>query len=276
MASASHVIEVTESQFEEAVLARSRELPVVVDFWAEWCAPCRMLGPIIEREVAALGGRVLLAKVDADQAPGLGQRYGVRGIPAVMAFRNGEVVADFVGARDAGFVRTWLAQLAPSPSKQALEAATTDEALEALLADAEVGVAARLRLAERRLAAGRATEAATLLEAVPRRGDEGERAELLLKSIAFAVDAEAYGGEAKAREALAANPKDLDAQWALASALAAKGELGAALEGFLEVVTRKRAYREDGARKAMLVLFERLGAQHELTREYRRRLQVVL
>jgi putative thioredoxin len=276
MSPSSSVQDVSEAQFDTAVLARSRELPVVVDFWAEWCAPCRMLGPILEREVEALGGRVLLAKVDADQAPGLGQRYGVRGIPAVMAFRNGEVVADFVGARDAAFVRGWLAGLAPSPAKQALEAAKTDADLEALLADAEVGTAARLALAERHLAAGRATEAATLLEVVPRRGAEGERADALLKAVAFARDAEAFGGEAKAREVLADAPGDLDARWALASALAAKGDVAGALEAFLEVVTVKRAYRDDGARKAMLVLFERLGPQHELTREFRRRLQVVL
>lgn len=276
MSPSSFVQDVSEAQFDTAVLARSRELPVVVDFWAEWCAPCRMLGPILEREVDALGGRVLLAKVDADQAPGLGQRYGVRGIPAVMAFRNGEVVADFVGARDAGFVRGWLAGLAPSPAKQALEAAKTDADLEALLGDAEVGTAARLALAERHLAAGRATEAAALLEAVPRRGAEGDRADTLLKAVAFARDAEAFGGEAKAREVLAATPGDLDARWALASALAAKGDVAGALEAFLEVVTVKRAYRDDGARKAMLVLFERLGPQHELTRDFRRRLQVVL
>lgn len=276
MSPSSSVQDVSEAQFDTAVLARSRELPVVVDFWAEWCAPCRMLGPILEREVEALGGRVLLAKVDADQAPGLGQRYGVRGIPAVMAFRNGEVVADFVGARDAAFVRGWLAGLAPSPAKQALEAAKTDADLEALLADAEVGTAARLALAERHLAAGRATEAATLLEVVPRRGAEGDRADALLKAVAFARDAEAFGGEAKAREVLADAPGDLDARWALASALAAKGDVAGALEAFLEVVTVKRAYRDDGARKAMLVLFERLGPQHELTREFRRRLQVVL
>lgn len=276
MSPSSFVQDVSEAQFDTAVLARSHELPVVVDFWAEWCAPCRMLGPILEREVEALGGRVLLAKVDADQAPGLGQRYGVRGIPAVMAFRNGEVVADFVGARDAGFVRGWLAGLAPSPAKQALEAAKTDADLEALLADVEVGTAARLALAERHLAAGRATEAVALLEAVPRRGAEGERADALLKAVAFARDAEAFGGEAKAREVLAATPGDLDARWALASALAAKGDAAGALEAFLEVVTVKRAYRDDGARKAMLVLFERLGPQHELTRDFRRRLQVVL
>ncbi len=276
MAMSAFVREIPEAEFETAVLARSREVPVVVDFWAAWCAPCRMLGPTLEREVDALGGRVELAKVDVDQAQALSQRFGVRGIPAVMAFRNGEVVADFVGARDAAFVKGWLAGLAPSAAQQALQAAATDEALEALLEDAEVGTGARLRLAERRLAQGRAHDAAALLEAVPRRGKDGERADALLQSVAFARDAEAFGGEAKAREVLAAAPADLDARWALASALAAKGDLPGALEAFLAVVTKKRAYRDDGARKAMLVLFERLGAQHEVTRDFRRRLQVVL
>jgi putative thioredoxin len=276
MQMARFVHDVTEADFEAAVLARSREVPVVVDFWAAWCAPCRMLGPTLEREVEALGGRVELAKVDVDQAQGLSSRFGVQGIPAVMAFRDGKVVADFVGARDAAFVRSWLAGLAPSPAKQALAAARTEEALEALLGDAEVGVAARLKLAEMKLASGRAQEAAALLEAVPPRGEDGERAAALLASVAFARDAAAYGGEAKAREALARSPGDLDARWALASALAAKGDIAGALESFLELVAKKRSYRDDGARKAMVALFERLGPQHELTREYRRRLQVVL
>lgn len=272
----TNVRDVSEAEFETAVLARSREVPVVVDFWAAWCAPCRMLGPTLEREVEALGGRVELAKVDVDQAQGLGARFGVQGIPAVMAFRDGAVVADFVGARDASFVRTWLAGLAPSEAQKALAAATTEEQLEALLADAEVGGRATLRLAELHLEAGRAQAAAALLEKVPRRGAEGERAETLAKLVAFAVDAEASGGEAKARATLAATPDDAEANFALGSALAARGDSAGALEAFLAVVTKSRKFRDDAGRKAMVTLFERLGPQHELTREYRRRLQVVL
>src|SRR4249920_22161 len=117
---AATVKSVNESGFEADVIARSREVPVVVDFWAAWCAPCRTLGPILEREVAALGGRVELVKVDTDANPKLAARYEIRGIPAVKAFTMGDVAREFVGVQSADFLRRWLAELAPSPGRQAL------------------------------------------------------------------------------------------------------------------------------------------------------------
>jgi len=271
-----HVHDVSESQFEAAVLARSREVPVVVDFWAAWCAPCRMLGPTLEREVEALGGRVELAKVDVDQAQALAGRYGVQGIPAVMAFRDGQKVDEFVGARDAGFVKRWLAGLAPSEAAKRLAAAKTDAELEALAGDPEVGSAAALRLAEAKLAKGEARAALEWLGRVDPRAKEAAAAEALKAQASLAVEAEAFGGEDKARAVLAEKPEDLDAHYALASVLAAKGDVAGALEHFLAVVSKSRKYRDDGARKAMVMLFDRLGSAHELTREYRRKLQIVL
>jgi putative thioredoxin len=272
----SYVKDVLEAQFDAAVLARSRELPVVVDFWAEWCAPCRMLGPVLEREVNALGGKVELAKVNVDHAQGLADRYGVQGIPAVMAFRDGQKVDEFVGARDAGFVKRWLGRLVPSEAAKRLSKAQTEADFEALLEDAEVGGKAALKLAEKKLAAGKAAEALALLDRVDPRSAEAAAADALRTQAAFVLDAAAYGGEAKARAALAANPDDLDARWALASALAAKGDFAGALEEFLALVTKSRKYKDDGARKAMLALFDRLGSSSETTREFRRRLQLAL
>jgi putative thioredoxin len=272
----AYVRDVSEAQFDAAVLARSREVPVVVDFWAEWCAPCRMLGPILEREVNALGGRVELAKVDVDRAQALAGLCGVQGIPAVMAFRDGQKVDEFVGARDAGFVKRWLAGRAPSEAAKRLAAATTEAELEALVGDAEVGGQAVLRLAERKLAQGEAAAALAWLEKLAPGSKEAQAAEPLRAQVALAVEAEAYGGEAKARAVLAEKPDDLDARYALGSALAAKGDAAGALEAFLAVVTKNRKFKDDGARKAMVALFDRLGSAHELTREYRRRLQVVL
>src|SRR4051812_46058304 len=100
--------DVGEADFQKEVLARSAERPVVVDFWAPWCAPCRVLGPIIEAEVAATGGGVELVKINTDENPQLAASFGIQGIPAVKAFRDGEVVAEFVGAQPATFIRTWL------------------------------------------------------------------------------------------------------------------------------------------------------------------------
>lgn len=272
----AHVFDASESDFEFRVLARSREVPVVVDFWASWCAPCRMLGPTLEREVEALGGRVELVKVDVDANQGLAGRFRVQGIPAVMAFRDGEVVDDFTGARDAGFVRRWLAGLSPSPAQQALAAAQTVEALRALVDDGEVGDAARLRLAARLLETGDAEGALASLAPLTAGRASFDAAEALRQRAGTLLDAARFGGEAAARKAVEANPKDLDARWALAAALSAKGEHRAALEEYLELVRQKRSYREDGARKAMVALFETLGGAHPLVQEYRRKLQVVL
>jgi putative thioredoxin len=126
--------DVDEASFEDAVVARSHERPVVVDFWAEWCAPCRMLGPVLEREVEALDGQVELAKVDTDANPALASRYGIRGIPAVKAFRNGHVVSEFVGALPPERVRDFLAALTePGELERLLAEEETDPAVAAAL-----------------------------------------------------------------------------------------------------------------------------------------------
>jgi putative thioredoxin len=147
-------MDVTEATWKQDVLERSRELPVVVDFWAEWCGPCRVLGPVLEREAAVRDGQLALVKVDVDANPALAAEYGIRGIPAVKAFRDGRVVNDFVGARAAPFVADFLDSLSqPTEAErlvaelresgdlpdvlEALDAGDTERALELLLAHAE-------------------------------------------------------------------------------------------------------------------------------------------
>ena len=115
-------MDVTGDTWETEVVERSAELPVVVDFWAEWCGPCRMLGPVLEREVAEREGKVALAKVDVDADQELARRYGIQGIPAVKAFRNGEVVAEFVGARSAPAVADFLDELTAPPARERIVA----------------------------------------------------------------------------------------------------------------------------------------------------------
>jgi putative thioredoxin len=128
-------VDATEATFEGTVLERSHERPVVVDFWAEWCGPCRALGPVLEREVEALGGAVELVKVDVDANQALAQRYGIRGIPAVKAFRSGHVVDEFVGALPPPAVHEFLARLAAPPAAERLAAELREQG-EGEIADA--------------------------------------------------------------------------------------------------------------------------------------------
>lgn len=282
--SLSPVNDVGTAEFQNAVVARSQSVPVVVDFWAPWCGPCRTLGPVLEREVAALAGRVVLVKVNTDENPDLSRTFAIQSIPAVKAFRNGEVVSEFVGAKPAGAIRQWLAELAPSADVQTVERAEqllaagkpaqAEPLLRALLASLEVHDRARVALARALLDQGQPREVEDVLAGVDPRSSSAERIPSLRRCLAFSADALAFGGEAAARAALARDPGDLDARWALASAHAARADFVRALDEFLELVSRSRKYREDGARLAMLAIFEQLG-ESDVTREYRRRLQIV-
>jgi putative thioredoxin len=289
----AHVKDVPEEGFDAEVLARSHEVPVVVDFWAPWCGPCRVLGPVLEREVAALGGRVELAKVNTDAAPALSARYEIRGIPAVKAFRNGAVVSEFVGAQPADVVRQWLAALAPAPEVTALESAeqavragdraAAEPPLRELVARAEanretdrlVGARALAALARLLLDAQDAIGAEPLVAQLEARGDDGELAAPLRARLNLHAAANAAGGRAAAEAAVVRDPNDREARYALASAMAAAGETEPALEQFLDLASRARKPRGDDARRAMVAIFDALGPDHSLAREFRRRLQIV-
>jgi putative thioredoxin len=282
---ASNVVDVQETQFETAVLAESFRRPVVVDFWAAWCGPCRVLGPILERVAAESRGRFLLARVDVDHAQRLAAGYDVRGIPAVKAFVNGRVTHEFVGALPEAQVRGWIEALVPGPADDEVakgERAVAEGRSEEGVAAYERALAlkpghprALVALAKIDAEAGRVDQAEARLQQL--RFDDARKHEGEVAAIRLAISAARGGGLAKAEQRVRENPTDFEARVALGQALAAQGRHRDALEALLGVVREGRGSEHaDAARKAMLEVFEAAGARSELSDEYRSRLAAEL
>lgn len=280
------VIEVSSDTFAQEVLARSREVPVIVDFWAPWCGPCRVLGPILEKLAREANGTFRLVKVNVDENPDLAARYGVQGIPAVKAFRDGRVVSEFVGALPEAVVRNWLSRVVPPRVDKRLEqaqaralAGALDEA-EALyrqvLADEPNNTTALIGLADLLAVRNRPEEASQLLDRLPADAALSPAVRQLRNLLSFQLEARNLEEEHISRLRLAGDPDNLEARWALATQLAAQRHYREALEHYLEIARRDRKYRDDGARKAMLAIFEVLGPDSPLTKEYQARLANVL
>ena len=273
-------IDITEADFETAVLARSREVPVLVDFWAPWCGPCRTLKPLLEKLAGEYGGRFVLAKLNSDEAPSVSARYAVRSIPAVKLFIDGEMVGEFLGALPEGQVRAFLDGHLPDEAEKLRRAAGG-------LADPRKRVALLRRALE--LSAGRQVivfdlvlalidaglpeEALAALEAVePRERDEQWlklKARLDLAQGAGAVN------EAELRARIEANPKDFEARMALATVLAQQEAWPAAFEQLLEIVLRDRGEARSQARGRLVEWFP-LCPDLKAVMEARRQLSMYL
>jgi len=272
-----YILDVTEGTFESDVLMRSHEIPVIVDFWAEWCAPCKTLGPLLERLAIEWGGSFLLAKVDVDESPNLAIRYGVQGIPAVKAIRNGEVVAEFVGAQPESIVRRFVQNLVPSEAEKAVADAKSllatrhwpeaEEAFRDVLAQDDRNAAAALGLVKSLLMQGVGRETVEILADFPA-GTEWSTAEQLkpLAEILAVVEESSTTAEEDA----------LNARLHRAAKLIARGNLPAAMDGLLDILREDKTYRGGLPKQIMLALFALLGDQDPLTREYRQELASVL
>jgi len=278
------ILDVGDHDFEREVLERSKTVPVVVDFWAPWCAPCRALGPVLERLAHEHAGAFVLARVNVDEAPAVSQAFGIQSIPAVKGFRDGALVAEFVGAQPEAAVRQFLTAVLPSEADRLARAGKARAAAgdaagaaaafhEALTHDAR-HPRALLGLTRLRAAAGEAAEALALLGRVPPGAPVAREAERLAAELR--TRAESSADEPALRARLEASPGDLDARLRLGRALAARGAYDDALAELLEVVRRERSFADDGARKAMLDVFELLGADDPLTERYRSELARVL
>jgi putative thioredoxin len=280
---AQFVVDVTSATFEQEVLEASQQVPVVVDFWAPWCGPCRTLGPMLERLAAEYGGRFKLAKVNSDENPELSHQFGIRSIPDVRAFRNGEQVDQFMGVLPERQLRAFIDDLAPAPAEAArLEAAAlraegdTEGATAALRAAIALDAGnelARIDLAEVLLEAGHADEAARQLEGLRQNIDWDARVASLKQGIGYARSG---GNESELAARVAANPADLEARLALAGALAARKAWREAMDELLDIIRQDKGWRDGEARKQMLAMLNLASGDARLVSEYRRKLASLL
>jgi putative thioredoxin len=276
-----HALDVGLADFPQHVLEESRHRPVVVDFWAPWCGPCKSLKPVLEKLAAEYGGKFLLAKINSDENQELAARYGVRGIPSVKAFVDGEQVDEFSGALPESEVRAFLDRLIPSAAdelrQQAAAARMAGDVSGALnllgeaskLDPAHIGV--RLDAAEIMLDLNEADEAGRLIGSVP--DDADPRVPQLKARLQFL--GAAGEDEAALAARVAANENDLDARLKLANLLVAAGQYEAGMDQLLEIVRRDRSFGDDVGRKTLLSVFNLLGGS-ELASRYRRMLASAL
>ncbi len=278
---AEHDLDVGLADFQQHVLDESNIRPVVVDFWAPWCGPCKSLKPVLEKLAAEYGGKFLLAKINSDDNQDLATRYGVRGIPSVKAFIHGQQVDEFSGALPENEVRAFLDRLLPGQADELREQATgmrlagdLTGALQ-MLAEASkldpghVGV--RLDATEIMLDLGEADEARRLIGNLP--NDADPRVPQLRARLQFMGEASEDQAALGAR--LAENENDLEARLALAKLCVADGQYEAGMDHLLEIVRRDRGFEDDIGRKTLLSVFELLGGG-ELASQYRRKLASAL
>ncbi len=282
---ASHVIELTVENFTREVIERSHERPVVVDFWAEWCQPCRTLGPVLEKLAQEFDGKFVLAKAETEAMPEIAARFGVRSIPAVYGVRDGQVFDSFVGALPEATIRDWLLGLLPTPAEELLAEAKRLEPVDAPGAEAryrsalDLGPndpAARTGLARVLLRQGKTDEARALLSALEARGFLEPEAEAMKAELSLRTQAAGTGGVEATRAASAADPGDPALRLKMAEALAASGDHGEALALALALVEDHRKEFGEEARRLMVNVFQFLPADSDLAADYRRKLSAAL
>lgn len=290
------VFDVTTPDFEVSVLKASMEKPVLVDFWAPWCGPCKQLMPVLEAEVNAAGGEVLLAKVNIDENPELAQALRIQSVPTVMAFFQGQPVTGFTGARPQSDIKNLIAQLValsrsarpdaldiPTSLKQAAELLAAGDAMTAqdvyirILSQDETNAEAYVGMVRCLIAAGAHDQAQSMLEGAPDTMSKNPA----LQSAQTALDLAKGAGEALKKlkplmDASSKNPQDHQARFDLACAQFAAGQKREAIDNLLLIIQKEQGWNDGAARKELLKFFEALGFSDPLSVEGRKKLSLLL
>ncbi|MBI4184326.1 MAG: thioredoxin [Proteobacteria bacterium] len=281
----------SEATFVKDVIEASVKTPVIVDFWAPWCGPCKQLGPMLEKVVRAGKGAVRMVKINVDENQGIAQQLRIQSIPAVYAFKNGRPVDGFVGALSEGQLKRFVERLVGgqvvSPAEEALEHAKAlleggDTAgamnlFARVLREEPANTAAAAGLVRCQIATGQLAQAAKVLDSLP--AEIANHAEVAGARAALDLASQGQksaGEKAAAERRLAENPNDHQARFDLALACSAAGDNEAAIVALTEIVRRDRAWNDEAARKQLLKIFEALGPTHPATVAGRRRLSSVL
>ena len=271
-----NIISVNEADFEYEVIIYSQQLPVVVDFWAEWCTPCKTLTPILERLTHEARGSFRLAKVNVDENPNLTLRYGVRSIPHLKAFRDGQVVSEFLGAQPEPRVREYLRALAPSQTDLILEKGLSqldaqdwhaaEKSFRTFLEKSPDYPPALLGLLKSLIMQGRISEAIAIQDSFPSSREYAtcEALQPLLEALLSTQKNQTYSDD------------PLEAAYMNALRLVLRGNPVAAIDGMLDILRQDKHYRDNEVRRVVLSLFEALGDGNPLTAGYRRELSGIL
>ena len=283
---ASHFnFEANETNFQSAVIERSFEKPVVVDFWAEWCGPCKSLAPILERLVQARNGEVLLAKVNVDENPRLAEYFQIQSIPAVKAIKDGSLVLQFEGLLPEESLIEFLDRLSPSEIERqavkakALEAGKPAEAeaiYRQILEKDKDYIPARLGLARLRLAAGALEEIDALLEPVPPGGETGAEADRIRSERDMRMRSTGTSNEPELRQRMETEPENANLRFELGALLAAQKRYPEALAMLLLAAELDRELARGKVKELMVQIFHIIGVRSDLADEYRTKLQRVM
>jgi putative thioredoxin len=286
MSDSPHISIGTQDNFVQVVIEKSREVPVLVDFWADWCAPCKSLMPILAKLADEYAGKFHLVKVNSDEQQALAMHFGIRSLPTVKLFKDGQPVDEFMGALPEQGVRQFLDhhirdevevfieqidQLIENGDTQNAKAAL-EQALQQIPGDRRI----ICRLAGMEMDAGDTDGARALAERLSGEDLESPEAKALLARFALAERATGAPGEQELRAAIEKNPNDLKARDQLSAVLYARNDIEGAMEQLLEIVKRDRSYEEDSGRTQLIQMFEALGSANPLVQKYRRQLSISL